>query len=380
MWKVPLSDVDLGQNEIKAVTNVIKSKWLTMGEITQKFEKAFAEYLGVKHAFAVSSGTAELHLAHEVLELDAGDEVICPSFTFVATANSILYSGGAPIFADIKSLDDLNISPSNISEKISRRTKAITIVHYGGYPCDMDEIIEIAEEQNLHVIEDAAHAPGAEYKGKKCGAIGDIGCFSFFPNKNMTTGEGGMIVTNNDEFARKIKLLRSHGMTALTLDRYKGHAFSYDVVDLGYNYRMDEIGSSIGLVQLRKLNANNERRRHIVKRYVKELSRIPEIGVPFRSFHEASSCHIFPILLKNPDQRTGFMEELKKCGIQASIHYPPIHLFRFYRDKFGYKEGMLPITEDAGRREVTLPLYSTMKKKDVGYVIKNVKKSIEKLR
>ncbi|MCK4830652.1 DegT/DnrJ/EryC1/StrS family aminotransferase, partial [bacterium] len=219
-WRVPLADIDLGQAEVNAAIKVLKSKWLTMGQITEGFERKFAKYLGVKYAFAVASGTAALHIAHQILGIAKGDEVICPSLTFVATANSILYTGATPVFADITSLDDLNVSPEDILDKISSNTKAITVVHYGGYPCNMDRIMQIAKKHKLYVIEDAAHASGAEYKGKKCGTIGDIGCFSFFSNKNMTTGEGGMVVTNNDRLAKKIRTIRSHGMTTLTWDRY----------------------------------------------------------------------------------------------------------------------------------------------------------------
>lgn len=191
IWKIPLSDIDFDDQEIEAATKVLKSRWLTMGEITQQFEAAFAQYLGSQYAFAVSSGTAALHMALRALNIGEGDEVICPALTFVATSNAILYTGATPVFADITSLDDFNISCADIYRKITPKTKAIIVVHYGGYPCDMDKIMQIAKEYNLYVVEDAAHAPGAEYKGKKCGTIGNVGCFSFFSNKNMVTGEGG---------------------------------------------------------------------------------------------------------------------------------------------------------------------------------------------
>jgi dTDP-4-amino-4,6-dideoxygalactose transaminase len=251
-WKIPLSDIDLDEEEIREVVKVLKSKWLSMGPVTQRFEEEFAKYLGVKHAFGTSSGTAALHIAHKVLGIKEDDEVIVPSLTFVATANSILYCKAKPVFADITSLEDFDISPEDILEKITTKTKAITIVHYGGYPCDMDAIMEIADDYNLKIIEDAAHAPGAEYKGRKCGTIGDVGCFSFFANKSLVTGEGGMIVTNDDALAEKTRIMRSHGMTTLTWDRHKGHAHSYDVVDMGFNYRINEVASAIGLVQLKK--------------------------------------------------------------------------------------------------------------------------------
>ena len=373
-WEIPLSDIDLGDEEIEEVTKVLKSKWLSMGPVTEKFEEEFTNHLGITHASGVSNGTAALHIAHKVLGIKGGDEVIVPSLTFVATANSVLYCGAKPVFADITSLDDFNISPDDILEKITNKTKAITIVHYGGYPCDMDAIMEIAEDHNLKVIEDAAHAPGAEYKSKKCGAIGDVGCFSFFANKNLVTGEGGMVVTNDDALAEKIRIMRSHGMTTLTWDRHKGHAYSYDVVDLGFNYRINEVASAIGRVQLKKLDGNNEKRRRIVEEYNKRVGSISGISVPFRDHKEKPSCHIFPILLSEDVSRNGFIDRLKEKGIQTSIHYPPIHLFTHYRKMLGVDEGALPKTEFIGEHEVTLPLYPLMGKEEVEYIVEVINK------
>lgn len=371
-WKIPLSDIDLDREEIEAVTKVLKSKWLSMGPVTQQFEEKFAEYLGVKHAFAVSNATAALHIAHSVLGIKSGDEVIVPSLTFVATSNSVLYCEAKPVFADITSLDDFNISPEDILNKITPKTKAITVVHYGGYPCDMNAIMEIAEDHDLRIIEDAAHTPGAEYKGKKCGTIGDVGCFSFFANKNMVTGEGGMIVTNNDTLAEKIRIMRSHGMTTLTWDRHKGRAHSYDVVDIGFNYRINEIASALGLVQLQKLNKNNDKRKKIVEEYKKNLKTISEISIPFVDFKEKSSYHIFPILLPEKFNRNELIDRFKEKGIQTSIHYPPIHLFTHYLNIFGFKEGLLPKTEFVGKHEITLPLHPNMDKEDVRYIVENL--------
>jgi dTDP-4-amino-4,6-dideoxygalactose transaminase len=324
--------------------------------------------------FGVANGTAALHIAHKVLGIKEGDEVIVPSLTFVATANSVLYCGAKPAFADITSLDNFDISPDNILEKITNKTKAITIVHYGGYPCDMNAIMEIANDHDLKVIEDAAHAPGAEYKGKKCGTIGDIGCFSFFANKNLVTGEGGMIVTNDDVLAEKIRIIRSHGMTTLTWDRHKGHAHSYDVVDLGFNYRINEMASALGLAQLKKIDKNNERRMNIVEEYKRRLKAISEISIPFKDYKEKSSYHIFPILLSENISRNEFIDRLKEKGIQTSIHYPPIHLFTYYRKMLGFKEGMLPKTEFVGEHEVTLPLYPTMVEEDVEYITSKIRR------
>ena len=365
MWEIPLFDIGFNEKEMIAVQKVISSGWLTMGEQTELFEREFADFMNVKYAIAVSNGTAALHLANLSLNIGENDEVICPSLSFVAGSNSIVYTGAQPVFADITDLSDFNISPVDIEKKISARTKAIQIVHYSGNPCNMDHIMEIADKHGVYVIEDCAHAPGSEYNGRKCGAIGDIGCFSFFSNKNMTTAEGGMITTNSDDLAKKIKLMRSHGMTAMTLDRHKGRAFSYDVVELGYNYRTDEIRSAIGIAQLEKLEDSNRRHREIDQIYKERLSDVCCIKVPFNMKGDYSSRHIFPVLLDKEVSRQGFMEFLKSNGIQSSIHYPPIHLFDYYRCNFGYHEGMLPITEEVAKREVTLPLYPSMTDKDV---------------
>ena len=249
-WKIPLSDIDLGAEDQAAVDKVLHSKWLTMGSVTQEFEQAFAVHVGVKYALAVTNATAALHVACIIAGLNPGDEAIVPSLTFVATANAVRYTGAVPVFADIAGENDLNISYKSIERAITKRTRAILVMHYGGYPCDMPSIMGLAREHNLIVIEDAAHAVGSDLQGRKMGTWGDMGCFSFFSNKNMTTGEGGMLVTDNEAYTHRAHLLRSHGMTTLTWDRHMGHAWSYDVVDLGYNYRIDEIRAALGMVQL----------------------------------------------------------------------------------------------------------------------------------
>lgn len=360
MWKVPLADLDLGPEEIEAVVRVLESKWLTMGEVTQEFERRFANYLGVKHAFAVSSGTTALHLACGALELNRGDEVILPSLTFVATANAVLYTNATPVFADITSLGDLNISPEDIERKITPQTKAIIVVHYGGFPCDMESITAIAQRHGLSLIEDAAHAPGAELDGQKVGTFGDVACFSFFSNKNLAVGEGGMLVTNRDDLVERIRVQRSHGMTTLTWDRHRGHAHSYDVVDLGYNYRIDEMRAALGLVQLSKLERNNLRRQRIAKQYRQALRDTPGLFIPFEDHPGVSAYHLFPILLEDSLLQEEFMAQMQGRGVQTSIHYPPIHAFSYYRKLFGDRVGSLPLTEAVGRREVTLPLFPTM--------------------
>jgi dTDP-4-amino-4,6-dideoxygalactose transaminase len=372
MRKIALSDIDFGEEEIKKVDEVLRSKWISMGEVTREFEKKFAEHLGVKNAIAVSNGTAALHMACKVLGVKGWDEIIVPSLTFVATSNAAIYCGAKPVFADLQSKEDLTISVEDIRNKITEKTKGIIVMHYGGYSCDMKSIMDIAHEHRLFVVEDAAHAPGSEIDGKMLGTIGDIGCFSFFPNKNMATGEGGMLVTNNDELAAEIKRIRSHGMTSMSWDRYKGHAFSYDVTTLGYNYRLNDISSALGLCQLEKLEKNNDIRRNLDALYRKHLEKAEFLSAPFENYAGKSSCHIFPILLDEKVDREKFMEFLKSKGIQTSIHYPPIHLFSYYKKTFGFKEGMIPLTEHVGKKVVTLPLHPLLKEEDIKYVAEQI--------
>jgi dTDP-4-amino-4,6-dideoxygalactose transaminase len=372
-WRIPLADIDFGPEEESAVLEVLKSRWLTMGAVTQAFEAEFAAFLGVKHAFAVANGTAALHLACIAAGIGPGDEVVVPSLTFVASANAIRYTGATPIFADVESEQDLTVSTRSIAAKLSDRTRAIMVMHYGGYPCDMPAILALAKAHHLLVIEDAAHAAGSEINGRKMGVWGDVGCFSFFSNKNMTTGEGGMVVTDNDEFAERIRLSRSHGMTSLSWDRHQGHAWSYDVVALGYNYRIDEIRAALGREQLKKLAGNNAKRRQLTARYRERIEELaPQISVPFVQSRGVSACHLMPILLPAGFDRIAFMEHLKSQGVQTSIHYPPIHKFRIYA---GTENGnsRLPITEAVVEREVTLPLYPGMTEADVATVVDAVR-------
>ncbi len=375
-WKIPLADIDFDEAEEKAVLQVVKSRWLTMGANTQTFEEEFAAYVGAKHAIAVANGTAALHLACMAVGLGPGDEVITPSLTFVATANAVRYTGAAPVFADVESLQDLDISLASIEKNLTERTRAIMVMHYAGYPCDMAAITNFAKAHNLVVIEDAAHASGAKIDGRDMGTWGQVGCFSFFSNKNMTTGEGGMVVTNDDETAAKLRILRSHGMTTMSWDRHRGHAWSYDVVDLGYNYRMDEIRAALGRVQLSKLNRNNERRRKLTALYRDLLQEMaPSILLPFDKPRGIPSSHIMPILLPKGCDRLQFMEQMKSFGIQTSIHYPPIHRFKIYSEGAG-SGWNLPITDDVVNREVTIPLYPTMSEGDVSTVVQAVRDSL----
>lgn len=374
MWKIPLFDLNYDENESKAVQDVLDSKWLSSGPKVEEFENKFANYLGSEvKCSAVSSCTAALHMALLLNNIKAGDEVIISGLTFIAALNVISIVGATPVLADCKSLDDWNVSVKDIESKITGKTKAVIIVHYAGYPCDMEEIVELTKRRNLILIEDAAHAPGAEYKGQKCGTFGDIACFSFFSNKNLSTGEGGMFVTKDKEIDKQVKLLRSHGMTSMTIDRHQGKAISYDVVRLGLNYRMDEIRAALGIIQLSKLDKSNEVRKKLVEKYINSLASIKGIIIPWEnpSNDKMSSYHIFPILLPKNADRIKIIDYLKEKGIQTSIHYPAFQEFSYYKQLINSN---VQIANEISERVLTLPLYPTMNNENVEFVCAALKK------
>ncbi len=367
-WKVQLFQLNYDHREEEAASSVIRSGWLTMGERIAQFEQDFSESLGEGcKAAAVANGTAALHLALMALDIGPGDEVIVPAQTFVADLNAVMVTGAMPIMADCSSWDDWNISPQDIVAKITSRTKAVMIVHYAGYPCDMDAILDLCRDHGLPLIEDCAHAPGARYKGRSLGTFGEFGCWSFFSNKNLSVGEGGMVTTRSSDLDKAVRYLRSHGMTTLTLDRHKGRATTYDVVRPGLNYRMDEIRAALGIVQLQKLPNANEARRRIVEAYRECFSALDGLGIPFGNRgNEVPSYHIFPVLLPDGMDRQEVMEGLKNRGVQSSIHYPAVHEFSAYA---GMDLGRTPLADAIARRELTLPLYPAMTAEQVRIVV-----------
>ncbi|HBR18954.1 MAG: DegT/DnrJ/EryC1/StrS aminotransferase [Planctomycetes bacterium GWC2_45_44] len=371
-WKVPLSDISFDEREEQAVIEVIKSRWLSMGSKTQLFEEKFAELTGSKYAIAVSNCTAAMHMSHLAMNVKPGDEVITPSLTFIATVNTILAAGAKPVFSDVESLDKWCIGVKNIEPLITSKTVGVAVVHYAGYPANMTEIVSLCRKHNLYLIEDCAHSVGTYWQGKHMGSFGKFGCFSFFSNKNMTTGEGGMLVTDDDQLAEKARLLRSHGMTTLTWQRHKGHASSYDVVLPGYNYRIDEIRSAIGLVQLSKLFENNKKRALLVDAYRRRLANTPNVSVPFAANEGKSSYHIFPILLDSKVSRSSVIAMMKEKGIQTSIHYPAAHLFTYMKSFLGTRENTLPLTEKISSNVLTLPLYPDMSFEQVATVVNSL--------
>ena len=372
VWRIPLSDVDLGAEERSAVIRVLESGWLTLGPEVRAFEQEFAAFAHVGAAVAVSSGTAALHLACVALGVGPGDEVIVPTLTFVATANAVVIAGGRPVFADSVGVDDLTIDPKEVERRITSSTRGVICMHYGGYPCRMDLLVDICERHGLFLVEDAAHAPGATWDGALLGSIGQAGCFSFSGNKNMITGEGGMVLAKEPAALDRIRLMRSHGMTATSWDRYSSNAWDYDVVVPGFNYRPSDLAAALGRTQLGKLRRNNALRNALLDRYRKGFRDVPEITMPFGDASGAG--HLAVILLERPELRDLVRKALAAVGIQSSVHYPPVHLFLHHSGASGH--GECPIAEDVASRCVSLPLYATMGQERVDEVAHHVVSSV----
>jgi dTDP-4-amino-4,6-dideoxygalactose transaminase len=376
-WKVQLSQLNYDNSEVNAVAKVVEDGWITMGQKTIDFEEKFARDILKNQAdcVAVSSCTAALHMSLMSINLQKGDEVIIPALTFVAAANTVILAGGKPILCDCENLENWNMTVNTINDKITTRTKAIMIVHFAGYPCNMTPILNLCKKHNLYLIEDVAHAPGAEIDSKPCGTWGDFGCFSFFSNKNLAIGEGGMIAVKDKKYIDKLKKIRSHGMSSLTLERHKGRAISYDVEMLGLNYRFDEIKAAIGLEQLKKLKDGNSSREKLTKLY-RNLFIGTDIKMPYEKIENqsTSSYHILTILLPENTDRIKVINNLKRSGIQSSIHYPAFWNFSSFKKLFKCEDA--PNVEKIINRELTLPLYPTMKDGDVKHVVKTLMLSL----
>ena len=379
-WKYTLSEPVLGDAEIEAVTDCIKSGWLSMGPRTKQFEDRYAELIGAGHAIAVSNGTAALHLALAALGVgaDPDDEVVQPSINFVAAANMTKALGAQPVFADIVSIDEPTISPADLESKLSDRTKAVVVMHFGGYAARMPEIMKICEARGIPVIEDACHAPGQydEASAKSLGTIGTIGCFSFFSNKNMTTAEGGMVATNDGELAARIRNMRSHGMTTLSWDRHYGRPSTYDVMAHGFNYRVDDLRSALGLAQLDRLPSINGKRRDLAACYAREIDR--QLGnrahYIFGDRPKDGTAHLAGIVV-DADIRDGVRTELANLGVQTSLHYPPIHLFSAFK---GTCPQGLPISENFSRGMITLPMHSGLDEAAIRGIVELIAEAIDR--
>ena len=370
----------IDEEDIKAVIEVLRSDWITQGPKVAEFEKEFAKYVGARYAVAVNSGTAALHAACFAAQIEKGDEVITTPITFVASANCVLYQGGTPVFADIDA-DTLNIDPVEIKKKITKKTKALIPVDFTGLPVDLEKILLIAKVNNLVIIEDASHALGATYKGSKIGNISDMTIFSFHPVKHITTGEGGMITTNNKEYHERLKLFRTHGITKekdklLNCDG----PWYYEMQELGYNYRLTDFQCALGLSQLKKIDRIIQRRREIVKKYNCEFKDIPEIKIPqINPIDSNPAWHIYMIQLNLERLKVGrreIFEALRAENIGVNVHYIPIHLQPYYQKRFGYHLGDFPRAENYYSRAITLPIFPKMSDKDINNVIKAVKKVI----
>jgi perosamine synthetase len=356
---IPIAKPLLGREELEAVREVFESGELVQGKKVRLFEEKFAEYIGVKHAVAVINGTAALDLALKALSFGPKDEVVTSAFSFVASGNCALYQGAKPVFADINP-KTFNINPSDVTKKITARTKTILPVHLFGQPAEMEKLGEIAEENKIALIEDAAQAHGAEYKGRKVGSIGVVGCFSFYPTKNMTTGEGGIITTNLNEVAEKVRLLRDHGQSG-----------KYSHVVLGYNYRMTEVSAAVGLVQLRKLDKYNEKRRENAKTLTEGIRRIRGLTSPYVADGVKHVFNQFVIRVEEdfPMNRDNLAEHLKKLGVCVAVHYPmPIYQQPLYV-KLGYGRTKCLIAEDACRHVLSLPVHPAVAEEDITYIL-----------
>jgi len=363
-----------------AVSKALESRWLTGGPRVAEFERQFQEYVGVKHAIAANSCTAALHLALRAIDIKQGDEVIVPDLTFAATANAAIFCGAKPVFVDIDE-KTFNISPKEIVERITPRTKAIIPVHYGGQPCDMDEINEIAQDHKLTVVEDCAHSLGAEYKGKQTGTLGTMGCFSFYPTKLITTMEGGMLTTNDDQLAKRATVLREHGMSKTAIDRESKGTWYYDVVDLGYNYRLNELQALLGISQLKRIGQGIKRRIKAAHYYNEKFRQHGFKGIvpPYEASNRSHVFHLYVIRVEKESgiTRNTLFERMTDHGIGLSVHYTPLHLLSFYRKFLDLKSKAFPVAERIYQEILSLPLFPTLTKRNIDFITTKMKDALE---
>lgn len=378
-YALPLIEED----DIAEVVDALKSGWIAKGPKTMEFEKQFAEYVGAKYAVALNSCTAALHLSLVAAGIGEGDEVLTTPMTFAASANVVIHTGAKPVFVDIDPVT-MNIDPKKIREKITSRTKAIIPVHVAGHPCEMDEIMVIAREYNLFVLEDAAHAVYTQYKGKMIGSIGDATAFSFYATKNLVTGEGGMVTTNDEVLYNKIRVMSTHGMSRNAWNRYtEVGSWYYEILSPGYKDNMSDIMAGLGLSQLAKLERMQGLRQEIADYYQAEFGKLPELEVPIEHDYARHAWHLYIIKLnldKLSIDRGKFIDALKEENIGTSVHFIPLHMHPYYRDTYGYKPGDFPVAEGVFQRIISLPLYPKMSKQDASDVVDAVKRIVERFR
>ena len=368
-WRVPLTDIAMPEQDVEAVLDCLRSGWLTMGPRTKAFEEALARYVGTPHIVTVSSGTAALHLACQAAALGPGDEVIVPAITFVSSASACRYVGAEPVLCDVRSAHDFNVDVEDVARRITSRTRAVIAVHFCGYPANVAALRALCDEHGLVLIEDCAQAIGAhvDASGRQVGTVGELGCFSFFSKKQLCVGEGGMISTADEALDASVRLFRSHAMTSSTWDRHRGHDPAYDVVDIGFNFRLDEPRAALGLSRLQRLDEDIAARRAIARAYRERLAEVPGVELAFdEQAVERASHFAFPVLLAERDTRDRFREELKSNGIQTTW-YPALHTFTEYQ-RFAPADG-LPAATEVANRHCALPLSSTMNAADVDVVV-----------
>ncbi len=374
---IPYGKQLIDDEDIKMVVEVLQSDYLTTGPKVREFEEAVANFCGSEHAVAVSSGTAALHCAMYAAGIGPGDEVIVPPMTFVATANAVVFQGGIPVFADVEP-ETLLIDPENVEKRVTGKTRAIVAMDYAGHPCDYDALKEIASKHGLVLIADACHSLGAKYKGRRIGSLADMTIFSFHPVKHITTGEGGMIVTDDERFSKRLKQFRNHGISADHFQRAEKNTWKYEMTDLGFNYRITDIQCSLGLSQLKKLPLFLEKRTRIAKRYSEKLVSLVDIELLEVKDIVQHAYHLYVILLKSSRvSRTALFKRLRSQGIGVNVHYIPVHLHPFYREKFGTAEGLCPVAESAYQKILSLPIFPAMEMADVDRVVEALAEELE---
>jgi perosamine synthetase len=375
---LPYGRQSIGEDDIQAVVDVLRSDWLTTGPKVGEFEKAFAAWIGAKHAVSFSSGTAALHGAAFAAGLKLGDEAITTPLTFAATANCVLYQGSTPVFADVSD-DTLNLDPEKVAAAITPHTRALLPVDYAGHPADMDALLELAARHGMVVIEDACHALGAELGRRRTGSIADMTVFSFHPVKHVTTGEGGMVTTNRPGFAETLRRFRNHGISSDARQRQSEGQWHYEMVLLGFNYRLTDVACALGLSQLQKLEINLSRRRQIAACYAAAFGDLAGVTLPAVRAGANPAWHLYPIRLnldKLTADRAQIFRALRAENIGVNVHYIPVHLHPYYRDRFGYHGGEFPVAEDAYQRLISLPMFHGMSDGDVEDVIRAVRRVI----
>lgn len=376
---IPYAKPWLDDDDIAAVLEVLHSDWLTTGPRVEAFEQAFATYVNSSFAVAVSSGTAALHAALAALELGPGDEVIAPALTFVATTNAVVFQGATPVFADVRP-QDLLLDPEQVAARITPRTKAIIAVDYTGQPCDYDALQELASRHGLALLADACHSLGGRYRGRPVGTLADLSTFSFHPAKHLTTGEGGMVTTERPELAARLRRFRNHGIDMDLRERTARGTYYYEMVELGYNYRLTDLQCALGLSQLRKLPGWLARRREIASRYQEAFADLPGVRWPVTRPEVEHAYHLFVLLLDPRDcpvTRDEAFQRLRALGIGANVHYLPVHLHPFYRRRFGTGPGLCPVAEAAYEQLLTLPLYPALSDAAVERIIAAVRQVVQ---